>query len=89
MGGLGIENLQQLLPLEYESSVAVTEPLVECIIAQSHQPPEEEDMRSRSLKTRTKKMELRDKKLEEIKTDLPRFLEVAELACEKKGLQVG
>ena len=52
MGGLGIENLQQLLPLEYESSVAVTEPLVECIIAQSHQPPEEADMRSRSLKTR-------------------------------------
>ena len=84
MGGLGFENPQQSSPLEYESSVAVTEPLVECIIAQSHQPPEEADMRSRSLKTRTKKMEMLDKKLEEIKTDLPpRSLKAVDLACEK------
>ena len=35
MGGLGFENPQQSSPLEYESSVAVTEHLVECISSKS------------------------------------------------------
>ena len=46
-------------------------------------------MRSRSLKTRTKKMELLNKRLEEIKTDLPtRALKAVDLACEKRGFEL-
>ena len=84
MGGLGLENPSESSSLEYEASVTVTEPLVQRIVAQNHQPPDAADMRSAISHMGAKKNEFLKGKEETVKNSLsPRSLRAAELASEK------
>ena len=84
MGGLGLANPSESSSLEYEVSVTVTEPLVQRIVAQNHQPPDVADMRSAISHTGAKKNEFLKGKEETVKNSLsPRSLRAAELASEK------
>ena len=84
MGGLGFANPSESSSLEYEASVSVTEPLVQRIIAQDHQPPDATDMQSAKSHARAKKNEVLKGCEEVVKSSLsPRSLRAAELASEK------
>ena len=39
MGGLGITNPRYIAPSEYEASTAITKPLVQQIVVQTHELP--------------------------------------------------
>ena len=84
MGGLGLANPSESSSLEYEASVTVTEPLVQRIVAQNHQPPDAADMRSAISHAGAKKNEFLKGREETVKNSLsPRSLRAAELASEK------
>ena len=84
MGRLGLANPSESSSLEYEASVTVTEPLVQRIVAQDHQPPDAADMQSTKSQAGATKNEVL-KGCEEVdKSRLsPRSLRAAELASEK------
>ena len=44
VGGLGLANPVESSPLECEASITATGPLVQQIVTQEHQPPDQEDM---------------------------------------------
>ena len=84
MGGLGLANPSESSSLEYEASIIVTEPLVQRIVAQDHQPPDAVDVRSAISHARAKKNELLKECEETVKNSLSsRSLRAAELASEK------
>ena len=57
-GELGLANSSEPSSLEYEASIIVTEPLVQRIVAQDHQPPDAVDVRSAISHAREKKNEV-------------------------------
>ena len=84
IGGLGLANPSESSSLEYEASVTVTEPLVQRIVAQDHQPPDAADMQSAKSQAGAKKNEDLKGCEEVVKSSLsPRSLRAAEVASEK------
>ena len=79
MEGLGLANPSESSSLEYEASVTVTEPLVQRIVAQEHQPSDAADMQSTKSQAGAKKNEFL-KGCEEV---VQSSLRAAELPWEK------
>ena len=79
MGGFGITK-----PCQYEASTAITEPPVEQIVAQTHELPEDQAIRTlQQCNRRDKGARLRED-LEEVKNALPEQTKrAADLAAEK------
>ena len=84
MGGLGITNPCHIAASEYEASTAITGPLVEQIVAQTHELPDDHAIRTlQQCNRRDKDARLRDD-LEEVKNALPEQTKRAsDLAAEK------
>ena len=84
MGGLGITNPCHSAASEYETSTAITEPLVEQIVAQTHELPDDRAIRTlQQCNRRDKDARLRED-LEEVKNALPEQTKrAADLAAEK------
>ena len=83
IGGLGLANPVESSPLEYEASIAATGPLVQRIVTQEHQPPDQADMLAAKEQARSKKNQLQKEKQEMVKNYLtPRSLKAVELAVE-------
>ena len=84
MGGLGITNPCHFAASEYEASTAITEPLVEQIVAQTHELPDDHAIRTlQQCNRRDKDARLRED-LEEVKNALPEQTKrAADLAAEK------
>ena len=84
MGGLGIENPCHIAASEYEASTAITGPLVEQIVAQTHELPDDHAIRTlQQCNRRDKDARLRED-LEEVKNALPEQTKrAADLAAEK------
>ena len=71
MGGLGITNPCHIAASEYEASTAITGPLVEQIVAQTHELPDDHAIRTlQQCNRRDKDARLRED-LEEVKNALP------------------
>ena len=84
MGGLDLANPSEPSSLEYEASITVTEPLVQRIFAQDHQPRDAADMQSAKSQAGAKKNEVLKGFEEVFKSSLtPRSLRAAEVASEK------
>lgn len=84
MGGLGISNPAGTSSAEYQASITVTDPLVQRIINQEHQPPEKVDVHSALIEARTKKNEQFKETQEMAMNNLtPNTLKAVELASEK------
>ena len=88
MGGLGITNPCHIAASEYEASTAITEPLVEQVVAQTqggtHELPDDHAIRTlQQCNRRDKDARLRED-LEEVKNALPEQTKrAADLAAEK------
>ena len=84
MGGLGITNPCHIAASEYEASTAITGPLVEQIVAQTHELPDDHAIRTlQQCNRREKDARLRED-LEEVKNALPEQTKRAsDLAAEK------
>ena len=84
VGGLGLTNPSASARAEYLASVKVSAPLVSKIIAQSHETPDDADVRGLMYSVRREKDDDIKEKLEQLKTSLPRRTRRAvDLACEK------
>ena len=84
MGGLGLTNPSTSARAEYLASVKVSAPLVSKIIAQSHETPDDADVRGLTYSVRREKDDDIKEKLEQLKTSLPRRTRRAvDLTCEK------
>ena len=84
MGGLGITNPCHIATSEYEASTAITEPLVEQILAQTHELPDDHAIRTLQQCNRRDKDARLKEDLEEVKNSLPEQTKrAADLAAEK------
>ena len=84
MGGLGLTNPSASARAEYLASIKVSAPLVSKIIAQSHETPDDADVRGLTYSVRREKDDDIKEKLEQLKTSLPRRTRRAvDLTCEK------
>ena len=84
MGGLGLTKPSASARAEYLASVKVSAPLVSKIIAQSHETPDDADVRGLTYSVRREKDDDIKEKLEQLKTSLPkRTRRAVDLACEK------
>ena len=84
MGGLRITNPCQTAASEYEASTSITEPLVEQIVAQTHEPPDDHTIRTLQQRNRGDKGACLRENLEEVKNALPEQTKRAtDLAAEK------
>ena len=85
VGGLGLTNPSaSARAAEYLASVKVSSPIVSKIIAQSHETPDDADVRGLTYSVRREKDDEIKEKLEQLKTSLPRRTRRAvDLACEK------
>ena len=71
MGGLRITNPCHIAASEYEASTAITEPLVEQIVPQTHELPDDHAVRTlQQCNSRGKDARLREN-IEEVKNALP------------------
>ena len=84
MSGLGITNPCHIAPTQYESSTAITKPLVEQIVVQTHELPDDHAIRTlQQCNRRDKDARLRED-LKEVKNALPEQTKrAADLAAEK------
>ena len=84
MSGLGITNPCHVAASEYEASTAITEPLVEQMVAQTHELPDDYAIKTlQQCNRRDKDVRLREN-LEEVKNALPvQTKRAADLAAEK------
>ena len=71
-GDLGITNPCTEACLEYASSIKVNAPLVEKIVSQSHELPEENDVRSAKQEARSDREQAAKDKLRNVKDTLPK-----------------
>ena len=84
MGGLGLTNPSASARTEYLASVKVRAPLFSKVIAQSHETPDDADVRGLTYSVRREKDDDIKEKLEQLKTSLPRRTRTAvDLASEK------
>ena len=85
MGGLGLTNPSASAGAEYLASVKVSAPLVSKIIAQSHETPDDADVRELTYSVRREKDDDIKEKLEQFKTSLPRRTRRAVDLAREKG----
>ena len=84
MGGLGMTNPSESAESEYSASIKMSAPLVEKITAQSHETPDDVDVRRLMYAVRKEKDDYLKGKLEELKVSLPvRTQRAVDLASEK------
>ena len=84
MGGLGMTNPTESAESEYSASIKMSAPLVDKIMAQSHETPDDADVRRMVHAVRKDKDDDLKGKLEELKVSLPvRTQRAVDLACEK------
>ena len=84
LGGLGMTNPSESVESEYSASIKMSAPLVEKIMAQSHEIPDDADVRRLMHAVRKEKDDDLKGKLEELKVSLPlRTQRAVDLASEK------
>ena len=84
MGGLGMTSPSESVESEYSASIKMSAPLVDKIMAQSHETPDDADVRRLVHAVRKDKDDDLKGKLEEVKVSLPvRTQRAVDLACEK------
>ena len=84
LGGLGIINPSQDADLEYQASMKTTAPLVEKIVSQAHEKPDDAIVNSLQQSVRREKNEVLRTKLNDIKNSLTlKTQRAVELASEK------
>ena len=84
MGGLGLINPRQDAALQYETSIKTTAPLVEKIIAQAYEIPDDSVIHTLQQNARNEKNEVLQAKRDGIKNSLPpKTRRAMELATEK------
>ena len=84
MGGLGMTNPSESAESEYSASIRMSAPLVDKIIAQSNETPDDADVRKLMHAVRKERDDDLKGKLEELKVSLPAKTQRAvDLACEK------
>ena len=84
VGGLGMTNPSESAESEYSASIRMSAPLVDKIIAQSHETPDDADVRKLMHAVRKERDDDLKRKLEELKVSLPAKTQRAvDLACEK------
>ena len=71
MGGLGMTNSSESAESEYSASIRVSAPLVDKIIAQSHETPDDADVQKLMHAVRKERDDDLKGKLEELKVSLP------------------
>ena len=87
LGGLGLGNTSFEARREYASSVKVTKPLVEQIVSQSHQLPEDSLKKLAQQEVRSERLKELEHRAEHIKEMAPRKTEQAlDLVTEKGSL---
>ncbi len=86
MGGLGLVNPMELASPEYTASTKVTAPLVEQIVSQAHESPDDNTVRSLQQEARKKKAQRYSGNFEEVKSHFPyRSDRAVELATAKEA----
>ena len=84
LGGLGFLNPVENAGSEYKTSVSVTAPLVNQIVAQAHEPADEADVNELRRRMRREKEEVLRRKCDYLKRSLPEKMQrVVELGGEK------
>ena len=84
MGGLEMKNPSESAESEYSASIKMSAPLVEKITAQSHETPDDADVRRLMHAVQKEKDDDLKGKLEELKVSLPvRTQRAIDLACDK------
>ena len=84
LGGLGLVNPARTTLQEYEASVKITGPLVQQIVKQAHEPPDETEIKTLQANARREKDELLKMQCEQVRESLPSKTErTVELATEK------
>ena len=84
MGGLGMTNPSESGESEYSASIRMSAPLVDKIIAQSHETPDDADVRKLMHAVRKERDNDLKGKLEELNVSLPvKTQRAVDLACEK------
>lgn len=84
LGGLGLINQRQDAASHFEASIKTTEPLVNNIIAQAHESPDDASVKSLQQSARRKTNEALQTKLDEVKNSLPQKTQrAADLATER------
>ena len=84
MGDLGMTNPSESAETEYSASVKMSAPLVDKIIAQSHETPDDADVRKLMHAVRKERDDDLKGKVEELKVSLPlKTQRAVDLACEK------
>jgi len=84
MGGLGMTNPSESAESDYSASIRMSAPLVDKIIVQSHETPDDADMRKLMHAVRKERGDDLKGKLEELKVPLPlKTQRAVDLACEK------
>ena len=84
MGGLGMTNPSESAESEYSASVKMSAPLVDKIIPQSHETPDDADGRTLMHAVRKERDDDLKGKVEELKVSLPlKTQRAVDLACEK------
>ena len=86
MGGLGLGNPSLEARREYASSVKVTKPLVEQIVSQSHQLPEDSLTKPAQQEVRSERPKELEHRAERIKEMTPRKTQRALDLATEKGL---
>ena len=84
LGGLGLINPVENAAYEFNASTAITEPLVQQIVRQEHEIPDDDVIRSIQTNTRKAKEERLQTAQAEVKDALPsRTQRAVVLACER------
>ena len=84
MGGLGITKPTEVASTEFEASAYVTGPLMERIVMQEHQPPDDAELSTRHLNARRQRSERMNVRFEQVHSCLPtKTKRAVELATEK------
>ena len=71
MGGLGMTNPSESAESEYSASIRMSAPLVDKIMVQSHETPDDEDVRNLVHAVRKEEDDELKGKIEELKVSLP------------------
>jgi hypothetical protein len=86
MGGLGLQNPTHEAEREYASSKRVTAPLVDQILAQSHQLPDESHIKSAQQAVRKERVKEWEERTERIRESAPpRIQRILDVASEKRS----
>ena len=85
LGGLGITNPAQCSDAEFNASIKVTAPLAERIMSQTHEPPDEMDVKKLQLNVKKEREERLLKQSDELRNFLPERTKRAVTLASEKG----